>query len=311
MKLTTYSYAGKTSFGVVTNRGICDAASLWPDGPTSLLDALQMGSNALAKIAELAAKADSFVAADDVTFLAPIPAPPKVVALAGNYVEHIRESKKMAAGLSEAPRLDTTPRPFLMPATVIADPGAEIPWPCYSRQIDYEVELAVIIGSSAKCVSAENAAAHIAGYTIANDVSARSTTFAEERSQRPWDEFYDWLNGKWADGFLPLGPYLVTPDEVGDVRDLDIELTVNGKTRQKASTAQMIFDVFEIVSFVSHIMTLTPGDVIATGTPSGVGAAGGDFLNAGDTITCRIQNIGELTNTLGRLPKTFYTPCVR
>ena len=148
-----------------------------------------------------------------------------------------------------------------------------------------------------------NAAGAVVGYTIGNDVSAR--VWQLERGGTQWNR------GKGFDTFAPLGPVLVTPDEIGDVRNLDLELTVNGKTRQKANTSQMIFDVFELVSFCSHIMTLVPGDVIATGTPSGVGAATGAFLAGGDEITCRIEKIGELTNTLGQPPESFYTPCKR
>ena len=179
----------------------------------------------------------------------------------------------------------------------------------HDRQLHLVVDLAVVIGRRAKNVSPQAAGGYVAGYTIANDVSARSATFAEGRAKREKDEFFDWLHGKWPDGFCPMGPWLVTPEEVGDARDLELELTVNGKARQKASTSMMIFDVFEIVSFCSHLMTLLPGDVIATGTPSGVAAATGEYLRAGDVITCRIERIGELTNTLGAAPQSYYTPC--
>jgi len=135
-------------------------------------------------------------------------------------------------------------------------------------------------------------------------------TFAKKRTERPWDEFYDWLNGKWADGFCPMGPYLLTADEINNVQNLDMQLTVNGQVRQKANTAQMIYPVADIVSFISHIMTLEPGDVIATGTPSGVAMATGNFLEAGDKIEASIEKLGTLTNTLGPKPKKFYEPLV-
>ena len=308
MRLATYLHEGAESFGVVTDKGICDVLRCWPDGPRGLAAALQAGPEAMKRIRELTRRCARFIPEDQVRLLAPLPRPPKLLALAGNYVEHIRESK-LDKGLTADPHRDTVPRPFLMPFTAVAAPGQEIPWPCYSRTIDYEAELAVVIGSTCKCVRPSEAGGHIAGYTIANDISARSTTWSEGRAKRPWDEFYDWLNGKWADGFCPLGPCLVTADEVGDPTNLAIELSVNGKTRQKANTGRMIFNVYEIVSFISHIMTLTPGDVIATGTPSGVGAATGTFLQAGDVITARIERIGELTNVLGAAPKEHYTPC--
>ena len=258
----------------------------------------------------MAGRCESFIPLAEVRLLAPLPHPPKLLGLAVNYVEHHRE-------IDRGRHSPTTPRPppprgrSSCPPPPSPAPGEEIPWPATSRQIDYEMELAVVIGSRAKCVSPRAAAGHIAGYTIANDISARSATFAEGRAKRPKDEFFDWLHGKWPDGFCPMGPHLVTPDEIGDVGNLEMELTVNGGHAQKASTSMMIFDVFEIVSFCSHLMTLLPGDVIATGTPSGVGAATGEFLSAGDVITCRIERIGELTNTLGPPPKSFYTPCRR
>ena len=308
MKLATYLCCRKESFGVVAGEGICDIPSRWPDGPGSLLAALQAGPEALGRIAELAAGCSQAIPLKDVRLLAPIPAPAKLIGLAVNYLEHHREYDR-GQDMPDDPARTTTPRPFLMPATAVVGPGDEIPWPDYSRQLDYEIELAVVIAKPAKRVSPSQAADCIAGYTIANDVSARSVTHAQGRSPRPRDEFFDWLHGKWADGFCPIGPWIVTADEIGDPMNLALELTVNGEVRQNSSTANMIFDVYQIVSFCSHLMTLTAGDVIATGTPSGVGLASGRFLSTGDVITCRIEKIGELTNTLGRPPQTFYMPC--
>ena len=310
MKLASYVRDGVASFGRLDERGLCDVPTAWPDGPPTLLDALEAGEQALARIARLGPPADKWLSPDDVQLLAPIPAPRKVIGLAGNYVKHLRESN-LAKGLSDAPAVDTTPRPFLMPASAVAATGQEIAWPRFSRQIDYEVELVVVIGSRCKEVAPEQAWACIAGYTIANDVSARSTTFADGRSRRPWDEFYDWLHGKWGDGFCPMGPVLVTADEIADPAALTLSLTVNGELRQQASASQMIFDCGQIVSFVSHLMTLLPGDVIATGTPEGVGMSTGTYLRGGDVITCRIDRIGELTNRLSDPPGDFYTPCKR
>jgi 2-keto-4-pentenoate hydratase/2-oxohepta-3-ene-1,7-dioic acid hydratase in catechol pathway len=240
--------------------------------------------------------------------LAPIPAPPKVIGLAGNYVEHIREAHGEQEVVKDL-RSHTTPRPFLMPSTSVIGPGATIPWPMCSKQLDHEIELAVVIGAKAARVSPEEAVKCVAGYTIANDVSARSLTVAEGRTPRPRDDFYDWLAGKWADGFCPIGPYFITADEIGEARDLDMELLVNGETRQKSNTSKMVFDVYEVVSFVSHLMTLTPGDIIATGTPPGVALATGKWLKGGDVITCRIEKIGDLVNTVGPPSEKFYMPC--
>ena len=318
MKLATYSKDGSVSAGgrpvdcgILTENGLIDIVSAW-DGtnpPRSVKEILERGPACLAQLARLEESPAAAIPLDSVKLLAPVPRPGKVLALAGNYAEHIKEAG-LKLGLSDSPRLTTVPRPFLMPATAVTGPDEQIPWPAYSETIDYELELAVVIGQKAKAISPSEAPKKIAGYTIANDVSARSVTFAENRAKRPWDEFYDWLNGKWADGFCPMGPYLLTADEIEDVQNLDMTLTVNGQVRQKANTSQMIYPVADIVSFLSHIMTLEPGDVIATGTPSGVAMATGNFLKAGDRIEASIEQLGTLANTLGPRPKKFYEPLV-
>jgi 2-keto-4-pentenoate hydratase/2-oxohepta-3-ene-1,7-dioic acid hydratase in catechol pathway len=309
MKLVTYRKRNSVSCGVLLDNGILDIPSVWqgPNPPRSIKQILHRGPECLEKIANLVNSTDILVSTDSVRFLAPIPQPGKVIALAGNYAEHIKEAG-LKLGLSDSPRRTTVPRPFLMPPTVVIGPDEEIPWPAYSQEIDYEIELAVIIGKKAKLVKPDNAPDYMAGYIIVNDISARSVTFAKNRAERPWDEFYDWLNGKWADGFLPMGPYLVTADEIENVQNLDMTLTVNGKVRQNANTSQMIYPVADIVSFLSRIMTLEPGDIIATGTPAGVAIATGRFLQPGDRIECTIEKIGTLTNTLGPKPDKFYEP---
>ena len=309
MRLVTYSRADSISIGIMKGKFLIDIPSNWPGAnpPRSIKEILTRGQVCLAKLTELADSTDIHTPLDSVRLLAPIPRPNKAIALAGNYSEHIKEAGR-ALGLSHSPRETTVPRPFIMPPTVVIGPDEQIPWPAYSEQVDYEIELAVIIGKTAKYVKPEDVLDKVAGYTIVNDVSARSVTFARGRAKRPWDEFYDWLNGKWSDGFLPMGPYLLTKDEVDDVQNLDMQLTVNGRIRQQANTSQMIYNVADIVSFLSHIMTLEPGDVIATGTPAGVAMATGDFLRPGDTIECTIEKLGKLTNTLGPHPQKFYRP---
>jgi len=320
MKLITYQRNQDVSCGILTDEGIMDVPSVWegPNPPRTVKDVLERGDSCLgpmdslrSKLAQLVRRrrGDTLTPLDSVKLLAPIPRPGKVIGLAGNYVEHIKEAG-LKLGLSDSPRKTTVPRPFLMPPTAVIGPDEEIPWPVYSDKIDYELELAVVIGKKARCISPDDAPDAIAGYTIANDVSARSVTFAKNRAKRPWDEFYDWLNGKWADGFLPMGPYLFTADEIPDVQSLEMTLAVNGEVRQKANTSQMIFPVADIVSFLSYIMTLEPGDVIATGTPSGVGLATGNYLQAGDRIECTIERLGTLTNSLGQRPGKFYEPLI-
>ena len=309
MKLATYLSRKSVSCGILTEKGIIDIPSSFPSlsGPHSVKEILIRGEACLSEVAKLTETAQDFIPLADVKLLAPIPRPGKLIALAGNYAKHIAEAG-MKLGLSDSPENTTVPRPFIMPSTAAIATETLIPWPAYSEQIDYELELAVFIAKPAKCITPEEAGDYIAGYTIANDVSARSVTFKENRTDRPWDEFFDWLNGKWADSFLPMGPCLVTADEIKDPQNLDMQLTVNGRVRQKANTSEMIFTAAEIVSFLSHIMTLEPGDVIVTGTPEGVGMATGDFLQPGDKIDCHIQNLGTLTNTLGQRPAKFYKP---
>ena len=313
MKLVTYSQNGSISCAILTEAGLIDIPQAWEriNPPHSVKEILLRGQSCLSKLAELEDSADDIIAADSVQLLAPIPRPGKIIALAGNYSEHIKEastSRGFKLGLSDSPRNTTVPRPFIMPSTAVTGPEKEIPWPVYSQTIDYELELAVVIGKHAKHIRPEDALAYVAGYTIVNDVSARSVTFVKNRAKRPWDEFYDWLNGKWADGFCPMGPYLLTADQIEDVQNLDMSLTVNDQIRQKANTSQMIYSVADTISFLSHIMTLEPGDVIATGTPSGVAMATGNFLKAGDEIEASIEKLGTLTNTLGPKPKKFYEP---
>jgi len=304
MKLVTFSQDQSIRPGILVDDSVIDIPAAWPgsDAPRSIKEILERGPSCLAQLSEIGGSAEASIPLKSVKLLAPIPRPSKILALAGNYAKHIIEAG-LKLGLSDSPRLTTVPRPFLMPPTVVTGPGDEIPWPAYSATVDYELELAVVIGKHAKRISSEQALEVVAGYTIANDVSARTVTFAKDRAERPWDEFYDWLNGKWADGFCPMGPYLLTADEVPDVQELEMSLTVNGMERQSANTSQMIH-----VSFLSHIMTLEPGDVIATGTPSGVGLATGDYLKAGDRIDATIQSLGTLSNTLGPRPEEFYHP---
>ncbi len=305
MKLVTFEKNTSICAGVLTDKGIADLTGRFQ----SVKEILTGGPETLEKIRSLINDCAELIDPSKVKLLAPVPNPPKILALAGNYSEHIAEAG-LSLGLSDSTRSTTVPRPFIMPPNVIIAPNEEIPWPSYSKEIDYEVELAVVIGKETKCATPREALDAVAGYTICNDVSARSVTFAKARKERPWDEFFDWLNGKWADGFLPMGPFLLTADEVENVQNLQMTLKVNGRIRQKANTAQMIFPVAEIVSFLSFLMTLTPGDVIATGTPAGVAAAAGNFLQPGDRIECAIEKLGALTNTIGQKPDKFYEPLV-
>jgi 2-keto-4-pentenoate hydratase/2-oxohepta-3-ene-1,7-dioic acid hydratase in catechol pathway len=294
---------------MLTDAGLIDIVSAFngDNPPRSVKEILERGPACLAQLAQLEKSGADVLPVDSVRLLAPIPRPGKILALAGNYTEHIKEGGGKL-GLADSPRATTVPRPFIMPSTAVANPGDEIPWAAYSQTIDYELELGVVIGKKVKAVPIDDALGVIAGYTIVNDVSARTVTFKKNRAERPWDEFYDWLNGKWADGFCPMGPYVLTADKIEDVQNLDLKLTVNGEVRQNANTSQMIHTVAQIVSFLSNLMTLEPGDIIATGTPSGVGFPTGNFLKAGDKIEASIEKLGTLANSLGPKPEAFYEP---
>jgi 2-keto-4-pentenoate hydratase/2-oxohepta-3-ene-1,7-dioic acid hydratase in catechol pathway len=307
MKLASYRVEGRDSFGIVDDEMVIDLPRCWPEGPRTLLELIAGGDEAIHRAANRATLAQP-APLESVKLLAPIPTPPKLIGIAVNYLEHHREFDR-GHDLPDDARLRTTPRPFLMPHTCVIGPGATIPWPVFSEKIDHEIELAVVIGHPCRNVMPDDALDYVFGYTIANDISARTVTHADGRMERPKDDFFDWLHGKLADGFCPLGPWIVTADEIGDPQRLGMSLAVNGETRQDDSTASMIFPVAELVSFCSHIMTLVPGDIIATGTPSGVAKATGKWLRGGDEIRCRIEGIGELTNTLGQPPAEFFRPC--
>ncbi|GLY87042.1 fumarylacetoacetate hydrolase family protein [Actinoallomurus iriomotensis] len=231
---------------------------------------------------------------EDVTLLAPLLRPGKILAVAANYQDHVTET-----GGERIDKSRISPRLFLKPPTAISGPGEDIALPSVSDRIDWEVELVVVLGRGGKDIPVEEALAHVAGYTVGNDVSARAMDYGYERDT---DDsavgFFDWLNGKWLDGFAALGPWLLTADEVSDPQDLEISLEVNGEVMQHGSTGDMIFTVAEQIAFASRIMTLEPGDLIYTGTPSGVGLASNRFLKAGDRMTARLAGLGDLVNTV-------------
>ncbi len=203
-----------------------------------------------------------------------------------NYREHAMETGK------ELPRY---PIVFMKPTTAVTNPDSAIALPkCCERgpEVDFEGELAVVIGRTAKDVSETDALKHVFGYTVANDISARKWQRHAGGGQ--------WIRGKGFDGFCPLGPMLVTADEIADPQQLNISTVLNGQTMQQSSTADMIFSVAQLISFLSQDTTLLPGTVILTGTPSGVGVARKPplFLANGDHISVEIERIGQLNNSI-------------
>lgn len=233
------------------------------------------------------------LATAEVNLLMPIPRPNKLFLLAGNYAEHIEEG-----GGTAAERETTFPYVFMKPpSTTLTDPNRAIVIPAVSPDaIDWELELAVVIGRRIKNVSADDALGAVAGYTIVNDISNRRFRPNPDRVTRDKDRFFDWLHGKWFDSFCPCGPCVTSADAIADPQSLAMKLTVNGEVKQDSSTANQIFNVAQVIEFVSSIVTLEPGDIISTGTPAGVGAAKGTFLKPGDRMQASIESIGTLAS---------------
>ncbi len=227
----------------------------------------------------------------DVELLVPVPRPNKLFLLAGNYAQHIEEGGGVAAERSE-----TFPYVFMKPpTTTLTDPNKSIRIPAVSPDhIDWELELAVVIGRHARRVPASEALSYVAGYTIINDISDRRFRPNPARQERPRDAFFDWLHGKWHDSFCPCGPCVAAPDSVPDPQSLELQLAVNQQVRQTGATSQQIFPVASVIEFISDIVTLEPGDIISTGTPAGVGNSSGTYLAPGDRIEASISCIGTL-----------------
>lgn len=227
----------------------------------------------------------------DARLLVPVPRPNKLFLLAGNYADHIREGGGVAAEQAE-----TFPYVFMKPpTTTLTHPGVPIRIPKAAPEaVDWELELAVIIGKGGKHITETNALAHVAGYTVLNDISQRRYRPNPGRKVREKDVFFDWLHGKWFDSFCPTGPCVTSADAVPNPQALGMKLTLNGETRQNASTALQIFPVAAVISFISAMVTLEPGDIISTGTPAGVGHTTGTFLKRGDLMHGWIEGIGTL-----------------
>lgn len=228
----------------------------------------------------------------EVVLLAPIPAPRRNIFCVGkNYREHAREFSNSGyeAGAVKGAEIDTHPAVFTKPASTVVGPNDDVQLHAHvTSSVDYEAELALIIGREGCNIAPEAAHAHIFGYTIVNDVTARD----RQRNHKQW------FLGKALDTFCPMGPWITTGDEL-DPGNLEVTCWVNGELRQKANTRDLIFDIPTLVSTISAGLTLKPGDIIATGTPAGVGVGFNPprFLRSGDTVSIAITHLGELTNT--------------
>jgi acylpyruvate hydrolase len=305
MKLVTYSWSGSIALGAVVGDRVVDlrrahGATLRHRGdadalavadlrvPGDLLGLLRGGATSLAAARQAVQFVEEhgaergeglFYPLTEVKILAPIQWPGKVVCVGLNYHSHLAEIGE---------RLPEYPILFHKAATSLIGHRQAIVLPRVSRQVDYEGELAVVIGRRAKYLAEQDALAHVAGYTCANDVSAHDLEFRTSQ----------WTSGKMLDTFCPLGPALVTADEIPDPNRLAIRTALNGRTVQDGCTSDMVFSVPFLVSYISSLATLEPGDVILTGTPAGVGCNQKPqvFLEAGDEVRIQIEGVGTLAN---------------
>lgn len=294
MRLGTYRQGSgqPRSCKVITRDGadyIIDIASASGGAlPVDLMAIIASGDALLGALESLSDRAA--VPAASVSLLTPLARPGKLLAAAGNYQAHIIEGGRPAVDKTR-----TVPKLFLKPSTSIIGPEAALRLPTVSSSVDWELELAIIIGEGGRDIPLESALDHVYGYAIINDISARKMDWdITERAEGAWEGFFDWLEGKWIDGFAPIGPWIVTRDEIENPDALDLRLLVNGAVRQEASTADMIFDSRELIAFASRLMTLEPGDIIATGTPAGVGDTHGHYLSGGDVMEGWVDGLGTL-----------------
>jgi 2-keto-4-pentenoate hydratase/2-oxohepta-3-ene-1,7-dioic acid hydratase in catechol pathway len=285
LRIATFADGTRRTWGVVIDDDIVPA-SLVSGAPPDVLSLLRSADPG-DWLERLAAAAGRRLHLDAIRLLAPIPRPPSdVIALGLNYVEHVTETSK---GTQQV-ELPSRPVLFSKAAGCVAGPFDDIRVDrSVTQQVDWEVELALVIGREGRDIRPEDAYDHIFGYTVGNDVSARDLQFIDARQ---------WYRGKSLDTFCPLGPWIVTRDELGEARDLRLELRVNDVVKQASTTAAMLFDIPTTIASVSAGRTLFPGDIILTGTPSGVGFGREpkEFLQHGDVVEAEIEGIGLIRN---------------
>ncbi|ANX13929.1 2-hydroxyhepta-2,4-diene-1,7-dioate isomerase [Fictibacillus arsenicus] len=303
MKLLTFTHNGKSRIGAIENEKVVDlhaalelkfetegklraaqlAEAYIPEDMTGFLqggkESLDLAQESISFALETETAVQLVFDREEVKIEAPVPAPGKMICVGHNYREHILEMKR---------ELPAFPVVFAKFANTVIGPEDNIPFYPVSDQLDYEAEFAFVIGKRAKNVTQANALDYVAGYTIVNDITYRDL---QRRTLQ-------WLQGKSIDGSAPMGPWLVTSDELVDPSDLDIVLTVNGENRQKSNTGNLVFSVQYLIEFLSKLMTLEPGDIILTGTPGGVGVARDPqiFLKDGDYVRIEVDKVGVLEN---------------
>jgi 2-keto-4-pentenoate hydratase/2-oxohepta-3-ene-1,7-dioic acid hydratase in catechol pathway len=305
--LTYRTKTGEPAAGVLVKRNVYNVASLPGLAHCSnVIDILNDWENTEKLLQDAARSIDASPVVGlplaDLELLAPIPNPGAVYCCGANYTDHIDEMRPMLKGLpSDIARRELVgDEPWHYISTVrgsVVGPGAMVQKPHGSQRLDWEIELAVVIGTTARGVPAERALEHVAGYTICNDLSARDLSIRPEvHDAIPFR--IDWTEHKCFDGSLPCGPWITPASQISDPHQLDLKLWVNDKLMQDSNTAQMVFSVPQQIAKLSVNRTLYPGDIILTGTPAGVGAGRGVFLESGDTVRMGIEGIGELQHSI-------------
>ncbi len=300
-RLANYQAANGPRAGIIIGDSIFDAAAL-TDRPVyaTMLGILEDWPRAadLIQTAAGARPSDGLPLAQ-AHLRAPLMMPGAIYCAGANYRDHAVEmAKRLGRPLDPDPKASGgQPWHFLKASRTVADPGATIAATGYSKKLDWEVELAAVIGTPARNIPVERALDCVAGYTCANDLSARDMSKRLEASEKSPFHF-DWTGQKSFDGACPLGPWIVPADDIPDPQDLFLKLWVNDVLKQDSNTAEMIFTLADQIAHISRGMTLYPGDLILTGTPAGVGTGRGEFLNADDVVRIEIERIGTLTNRI-------------
>jgi 2-keto-4-pentenoate hydratase/2-oxohepta-3-ene-1,7-dioic acid hydratase in catechol pathway len=290
LRFVRYLHSGVESYGLLSDDKIINLKTLAdvPETPlpSTMEELIGLGEEAKRTAKQLmlsstkTEKGKATTKIGDATFLAPVSSPPKIICLGLNYRDHAEEA---GADIPEEPII------FMKPRTAIVGPDEPIIRPTFVKELDYEAELAVVIGKRGKNIPVSEAEKYVFGYTAFNDISARKIQFKDRQ----------WTRGKSFDTFAPIGPCITTADQIGNPNNLNIRTRVNGKLRQHSSTKNMVFTVYEVIHQISRVMTLEPCDMIATGTPAGVAVfmkPTPKFLSPGDLVEVEIENIGTLRN---------------
>ena len=283
MQLLTYEIDGQSRLGARSGSGssVYDLNGLNPDIPQDMLHFLEGGSPMVDAAQSILDAGEGATALDAIRILAPISNPEKIICIGLNYADHAEES-----GMA----VPSEPVVFSKFASSIIGPTDSIEAPGSSEKLDYEAELVVVIGKQGRNIPENRAMEHVAGYTVGHDVSARDYQLEKPAGQ--------WVLGKTFDTFAPLGPHIVSRDDIPDPHDLGIRCILNGETVQDSNTRQLIFRVETLIAYLSHVFTLRPGDLIFTGTPPGVGMGRQPqlWLKPGDLVVCEIDGIGQIQN---------------